>query len=304
MKVSLASIVLMTLAVCTASGALPPDPRLLSLVPPGSQIVAGTAAPLSDSHRGHFLIFTRANTLDVEDFFSLMGADPSLEVRQVIFAASAETSGASPEHSLLVIGHFDANRLHRSARTSSIAKKYHGVGLLIVHPFERERAILSQDRMLAIVNSSLVIFGTPSSVEEEIDRYLSRAAADASIMQKLNQLRNQDETWCLISPLPVDSQIPRVLWSLDPVFGEIDANSESLLFGIKYGRQIEFEYITNTRPVLQAVPPSSHSFDRMFSSAGSSLSLASNSSAQPGDRRVVKVSKARYERWLATLTQH
>ena len=298
------ALVSMALIGCTVSFALPPDPRLLSLVPPASQIVAGAVAPLEDSHRDNFLVFTRANTLDIEDFFSLVGADASREIRQVIFAASAGRDGAPPEHSLLVIGHFDSDRLYRSASTTSIASNYHGVDLLVVHPLERERAILTDDRWFAIVNSRLAIFGTVLSVKEEIDRYLSRAAPDVSIVQKLNQLQNQNETWCLISSLSLEVGIPRVLRNLDSAFADIEPESDTLLFGMKYGRQIEFEYVIHPSPDPQAVLVPRRPNTRMVTSAGHELFLNPDSRVLPGNRRVVKISRARYEKWLANLTRH
>lgn len=299
------ALAVMALLAGAVSFAVPPDPRLLSLVPPESEIVGGAVGPLQERHRGNFLIFTRANTLDLEDFFSLVGADASYEIHEVIFAASAGHGGASPEHSLLVSGHFDADRLYRSARSTSVTSDYRGVGVVVVHPFERERAFLHDDRLLVIIHSRLAIFGTPSSVQQEIDRYLSGTAADASIIQKLSQLRNENETWCLISSLLLDAEILQVLRNLDPSFGEIDKNSDTLLFGIRYGRQIEFEYVVIARPGPQAEPVSNPPAERMFNPADGSLSLTSSGMAPGnGPRRVVKISRVRYDKWLANLTPH
>lgn len=308
MKVSTVRItaagVLVALGRCTACFAIPPDPGLLSLVPPGSKIVAGAVAPLKDLHRGNFLVFTRANVLDIEDFISLARADGSLEIRQVILAASVGPDGVSAEHSLLVTGHFDTKRIYRSASATSTAWNYHEVGLIVVHPFERERATLRDDRLLAIINSRLAIFGTVLSVEEEIDRYLNSTQADATIMQSLSQLQNQYETWCLVSSLSFSGDILRVLTNLDPAFSQIDETSDAFLFGIRYGRKIEIEYVMNPRPVPQAVPVSSSPTEGMFGPADGGLSLASHSRMPSGTRGLVRISKARYEKWLAGLTQH
>jgi len=298
------ALVGMALVSCTVSLALPSDQSLLSLVPPGSQIVAGAIAPLESSHRGNFLLFTRANILDLEDFFSLAGADASVGIQQMIFAASA-ADGTSPEHSLVVIGHFDRERIYRAASATASPSNYHEISLVVVHPFGQERAILRGDRLLAIVNSRLAIFGTPLSAEEEIDRYLNSAPADAEIVQRLSQLQGQNETWCLITSLPLNAEIPRVLSKLDPAFSEIEASSDTLLFGIKYGRQIEFEYVIDARAGSQAVPLLAGPTERLFGSAGDSLYSASHSTTPtPGARRLLKVSKLRYQKWLAGLTQH
>jgi hypothetical protein len=307
MKLSIARIVgahfLMALVGCTLSFALPPDQLLLSLLPPGSQIVGG-AAPLAKSHRGNFLIFTRANTLDIEDFFSLIGADASAEIHQLAFAASAGRDGTPPEHSVLAIGHFDARHVYRFATAMSIAGTYHGVTLFLVHPFQREHAILNDDRLLAIVNSRLAIFGTTLSVKEEVDRFLNGTPADAAIMRELSQLLDQNETWCLISSLSLNSEIARVLKSLDPAFADIEAVGDGLLFGIKYGRKIEFEYVIRRQADPQATIAPSRPHPGMFTSGGNGLLLAPDLQLQQGNRHVVKISKGRYQKWLANLTQH
>lgn len=298
------ALVLMALT-SGVSLAVPPDPRLLSLVPPDSQIIAGAVAPLHEHHRGNFLLFTRANTLDIEDFFSLLGADPSFEIHQVIFAASTGPGGAPPEHSLLAIGHFDTDRLYRrSANATSSAMNYHGIDVIVVPPFERERAFLGHDRLFAIIDARLAIFGTIASVQEEIDRYLTGTPPDASIVRKLGQLRKQNETWCLITSLSLGAEIARVLKSLDPAFGEIDERSNTLLFGITYGREIEFEYemkAASSEEVLVSLSPTEKSF---LPTDGGELTSTFTKAAERGSRRVVKISRARYDKWLADMTPH
>lgn len=300
------ALVLVALLVSTVSSALQPDPRLLSLVPPDSQIVAGAAASLREPNRGDFLIFTRANTLDLEDFFAIVGADASHEIHQLIFAASAGHGGATPEHSLLVSGHFDTNCVYRSAKAASITKDYRGVDVVVVHPFERERAFLHDDRLLAIIDSRLAIFGTVSSVQQEIDRYLNGTAADASIVQRLSLLRNENETWCFISSLVLGAEILRILRNLDPGFNEIDKNSDTLLFGIRYGMQIEFEYVVDAPPIPQADPVTGPPAGRFSNLSNSGWTLTSYSGVVPvrGFRRVMKISRLQYDKWLADLTSH
>lgn len=313
MKVAMAQAgcALLSMVLLGGSGSLAqsPDRRLLALVPPDSQLVAGTVAPQDERHRGSFLIFTRANILDIEDFFAIAGADATHEIDQVIFAASAGRGG-SPEHSLLVSGHFDADRVEKFPASKSSAHEYHGIRVVVVQPFVRERAFIRDDRLLAIIDSHLAMFGTTASVQQEIDRYLSGATADAGIMQELNSLRSRYETWCLISSLALGEDVSRILRSLDREFGEIDKNSDTLLFGIRYGRQIEFEYVVDAHPKPIAGPgsgPGSGSpGEGFFEASSDGLGPASNSSATTfrGSRRILKISRTRYGNWLAGLTAH
>ena len=82
-------VALIPLFAVASSSALPPDPRILALVPPGSRIVAGMTAPQSVGQPGSFLLVTVNNTADLEEFFALTGSDESRFIHQVILKAAA-----------------------------------------------------------------------------------------------------------------------------------------------------------------------------------------------------------------------
>jgi hypothetical protein len=284
----------------TISTALSPDPRLLSLVPPDSQIVAGASAPSKPGQGLHFLFVSRANHFDFADFVALAASDPSHVIREVILTTTiSDRAGDSQQHSLLASGHFDTTRIFESARASSKIGHYHGIPVLQVDPFERERAIFHDQRWLAIIDSRVAMFGTFSTVEQEIDRYLTAAKPDASIMQRLELLRDKDETWCLISSLDLGTEIRGMVEKLDPALGKLVENTHSFQFGIRCGRQFELEYVVNAVPIQEAedisnsqipvdsVPPGRWS----FSSRTVMIPMG-------GLRGIVKVSRSRYEKWL------
>ena len=69
---------------------------------------------------------------------------------------------------------------------SSKIGHHHRIPVLQVDPFEREQSNLPDKRLLAIIDSHLAIFGTVSSVEQEIDRYLTAAAPDPFMIRGWN----------------------------------------------------------------------------------------------------------------------
>lgn len=289
------------LLAASAGLAQPSHTQLLSLVPPESQIVAGSMASLQEHHRGAFLIFTRANSLDLEDFFSIIGADASHQIYQLIFAASVGVDEDHPEHSLLVTGQFDTNRIQGSRPATR--NRYRGLDIIVVHPIDRESAILRDDRMLTIIDSRLAIFGTARSVREEIDRYLEGPTIEGAFASRLGSLHKQDETWCLISSALLEPGVLRTIGRIDPGLGEIQKKPDSILFGIRYGRQIEFEYVLhfsqNSRELSGPV-------ESLVSSANGGQLFVEDDSVPTGSeyRRVVKMSWKKYERWLAELPLH
>ena len=112
----------------------PADVKMLSLVPPGSEILAEIVQTPTTRHHGGFVLFTLANRIDYEDFLSLESADPLLHIDRLVFTASAGPSGAAPEHSRIVSGRLERERIYRSVESSATSKEYRGVAVLLVRP--------------------------------------------------------------------------------------------------------------------------------------------------------------------------
>jgi hypothetical protein len=286
--------------------AVSPDPKLLSLVPPEARIVAGMQAPAGGEEPASFLLITRNNNVDLEGFFALSGADSTRVMHQVIFLAAADAGGTLTEHSLLVSGHFDQARIFRSAMDGgAFSAKYRGIRVLEVQPFARERGTFSDTRWLAMINSEVAIFGTVAIVKRELDRYLDKSTADASLTRKLADLRRDDETWCVLTEVPKNGEISDALDALDPTLGEEIRGGGSFEFGIHYGRHVEFEY--EITPVSHAASEAtSNTLARSLAGAEPNDStflprLAMDSNRGPA-RGVVKVSKGRYDAWLAEVS--
>jgi hypothetical protein len=133
-----------------------PDPKLLSLVPPGTQIVAGMTNQVPHGRPDGFLLVGQSNAVDRSDFLSLVGVDDSRIIHQIIFAAGGADPSTSGEHSLLVSGHFDQKRIFRAAVENG--------------------ARLSD----SVIDSTVAVFGTISSVQQELDRQLAGSAVPPS----------------------------------------------------------------------------------------------------------------------------
>jgi hypothetical protein len=198
--------------------AAPPDLTLLSLVPPGAQIVAGITHQPSPGKPGSFLLMTRKNVIDRRDFISLAGVDDSMIIRQMIFAAGGSDISTFGEHSLLISGHFDQTRIFKAAvENGATVTEFRGFRVLVQHPFERELGMFKDVRWLAVIDSTVALFGTRFSVQQELDRHLAGSAVDLSLMQKLDHLRRDDATWSVLGMFKFDDEIEHALGSLDPI---------------------------------------------------------------------------------------
>jgi hypothetical protein len=297
-------IVLFGFFVVAPVSAVTPDSRLLSLVPPTAAVVAGMHAPSSGSQPKGFLLTTHNNSIDLVDFIALIGVDPTRVIEQVVMVAEGG-SETVPEYSLLANGHFDQARIRRSTAGASDTL-YREIPILVVQPSARERAGFNDVRWLAIIDSNVAIFGTISLVKQELDRYLSRSAADPFLVQRLARLRADDDTWCVLARPIYSDEIRSMLQALDGKLADSLQDGDTFLFGIHYGRRVEFEYEFNT--------PRSVGSDVVLRSLLRSLSGAdvTESSRLPASKTsgtdgavhgAVKVSKARYDAWLAEVIE-
>jgi hypothetical protein len=283
--------------------AAPPDLALLSLVPPGAQIVAGITNRPSPGKPGSFLLMTRNNVIDRNDFISLAGVDDSMIIRQMIFASGGSDTSESGEHSLLISGHFDQARIFKAAvDNGSSVTEFRGFRVLVQHPFERELGKFKDVRWLAVIDSNVALFGTRFSVQRELDRHLTGSTVDPSLMQKLDRLRRDDATWSILGMFKFDEEIEHALGSLDPILANLVHAGTSFLFGVRYGKKIEVEY--------EGTVPSSESLHTFANSSMESLVAGNLKGASllphsdlTGERAsvrgVIKVAMDRYAAWLA-----
>jgi len=291
------------LAVFTASAiqAFALDPRLVSLVPPEAQVVAGMDARQLPGEPGSFVITTHSNVADLEDFFALTGVDSARIIRHVVFVAMDEQAGLLSEHSLLASGQFDQARIYKSAVLGgATGTQYRGIPVLTIEPFARESAVFHDVRWLAIPDSGTVLFGTIASVREELDRYLAGSPADASLLRRLSSLRPDSDTWCVLLFAARSAEIRRALETLNPALAGAVEDGDAFVFGLRYRRQVEFEYEVSAassaaiRTISDSLAQSLAGTERQ-----SFLPVSDISGAKVTARGTIRISTARYIAWLA-----
>jgi hypothetical protein len=296
--------ILFALLACIAVPIIPAataDQKLLALVPPGAQAVTRISSPSPSAVMGHFVLTSRKNGIDFNDFLALTGADSTLVVHELIHIASADSAGRVNEHSLLASGNFDRECIYRSAlnRGASVTG-YRGLPVLVVQPLARQRSEFNEVRWLAIPESSILLFGSIASVQQELDRHLDRSPVDPRLVARLARLRRDDNSWCVLSLLTWTSDIRHSLAAISPKLADLLKDGDTLQFGIHYGRQVEFEYEVTT--------DSSHTALAMLASLTQSFAglekepalLRSTDAISEGNtvHGIIKVSMARYNAWL------
>jgi hypothetical protein len=301
------AILLFPLISLEILSAAPPDQRLVSLVPPGAQFVAGVSGRTPAGRPEGFLLMSHNNVVDRRDFISLAGVDDCMIIHQMIFTAGGSDTSKSGEHSLLMSGHFNQTRIFKAAvENGATVIEFRGFQVLVQHPFERELGTFKDVRWLAVIDSSVALFGTRFSVQQELDRHLAGSPVDPLLMQKLAHLRRDDSAWSVIEMYNRNDGIERALGSLDPILAKLIHDGNSFQFGVRYGRKIEVEYEATvpSRASAPAIVNSSaqslFAVNRKGSSLLASIDLAADRASVRG---VVKVAMTRYAAWLAELAR-
>jgi hypothetical protein len=275
--------------------ALSTDPRLLQLVPPQTRLVAGMSRSAAQGNTGSFLLLANENRIDLNDFIALTGGDASRRLNGVVFVAGRDSGTHRNEHSLLANGQFDRESIFRFASAGASRESYRGVPVLVVPPFKRERETFREVRWLAIPEEHLAVFGSVESVQLELDRWIERTVADPMLMTRLERLKGQADSWCVLLAGDGVGIAEEVLGMLDPKLGKVAHEGELLAYGIKFGRKIE---------VMAAADPFPRKSRNGRSGApGSEGAGAMHMFSIPledgvGSRAVVKVSRRRYEEWI------
>lgn len=282
------------------------DPTLLSLVPPGAQVVAGMDSPPPKGRPGSFVLISHNNSVDLDDFYALTGADSSRVVRHAVFVAIADDTGYLREHGLMLSGHFDRQRIYKSAEDGGAPVfSYRGIPVLVIQPLARERGIYTEVRWLAVLDSDVLLFGTVASVEQELDRRVTGSTADPLLLSKLARLHSDDETWCILSTHLLNFQVQKALAAIDPHVAELAVGGDGFEFGVRNRKQVELEYEVTTASD-SATHNTTSSLMQSLAGPGKGSSLlpsidTTNTTATGGDktvRGVIKIPPGLFLRWL------
>lgn len=277
-----------------------PDPRLLQLVPPESRMIAGVRSSPDPGQLSGILMVTRNNEMDRDDFLALTGGDLSLRINEAVFLAAGGPDGQLIEHSVLVSGHFDRDAIFRLASDGGATRQsYRGIAVLAVQPFAREAGSMRELRWLAIPDQGLAIWGTVASVQHELDRWIANSPADPELLERISQLDDRDETWCLLPAPRADGPVANILGSLDARLEALAGQGRPIQFGIHIGRNVE---ITASSGSTQQPGWNPRSDPPGF--APMAFSFLAGSGATDVSKIVrITIRRQAYQRWLAMFSE-
>ena len=221
--------------------ASPRSSRLLPLVPPGAEVVAGFQNHPGLHNHGRLLLTTRNNRLDLEDWQALTGVDSKRVFDEVIEVAASTLAGNLGEHLLLVRGRFDRERIFRSLELNGAkSTQYQGQPIRLIAPFARERGDMLDIRWLVILDNRIGMLGTPGLVREALSRHLNHSLADAVLEERLSLLRSDVTSWNVMSQSPRSRNIsfaqPKSVWA------DLQEDTDLLMVGARFGSKVRIDF--------------------------------------------------------------
>ena len=270
--------------------------NLIALIPAGAGLVVGMEARHRDAERPSLFIPLPGKSLRDSDYFnSLVGADTAKVVSEVIFVDD-HLDRDEYEHTLLARGHFSSEILHKSALSQgAVEESYRGLPVLRIPPLARERPEFNEFTWLTIVDSRVLMLGTPEYVRQEMDRMLAGSAPDPWWAEQFAAIRQSDVWW--IMPRPGNMSLVRdALMPLSPDLAELFARPNHRM-GMRYGKQAVFEYeVSILANGVQGAPPAVPVPER--TKAGRFVIVPNGTSSSHG---VIKIPRDHYRRWVAEL---
>ncbi len=226
--------------------ASPLSSRILSLVPPGAEIVAGFENH-PDSTSGRLLLTTHNNRLDLADWQALTGVDSSRRFDEVIEAAASDGAGDLSEHLLLVAGRLDRELIFRSLEENGVQSTgFQGQRIMVIKPFARERGDMLQDRWFVILENRIGILGTPGIVQRALQRYADHSVPDSVLEERLSLLRPDVTSWNVLARSPQTENRfafaqPHSAWA------ELQEGTDLLMVGVRFGSKIRIDFSLHAR---------------------------------------------------------
>ena len=152
-------------------------------------------------------------------------------IHQIIFAAGGADPSTLGEHSLLMSGHFAQKRIFRAAvENGARLSEFRGIRVLVQQPLLRDLGTLKDVRWLAVIDSTVALFGTISSVQQDRPA-VGWSAVDPSLMQKLARLRRDDATWSVVGTVEHNDKARHALRSLNLILANLIHDRDSFQFG-------------------------------------------------------------------------
>ncbi len=261
--------------------------NLIRLIPPRSPVLAGLRRTLPGQGDDFLWLATKNNTGDLQQFVSITAGDPDRRFDQVIVADSLSDTHRPGSHLLLAKDRFNFAAISATALDSGGRKSfYKQVPVLI----------LEGPRWLAEPRHGVALLGSPSAVERALDRYLSRAAGDPFIVQRLRSIAEHDAAWSsiMLDSSQVESHLNQHR-DADVIYPCLRYARE-LVLGIRPGSNVKIDMRTTSDTNQDADASLACLRTALFSNSAPAVRISSTGGNQHA--LLATLPREAYDRWL------
>lgn len=291
---------LATAALFLSSSLCIAQSELARLIPPGTPVLAGMRRTAPGQSDDLLWIATKNNAGDLKQFVFVTAGDSGRRFDQVIVADFASDTDSLGNHLLLAQGRFSFAAIASTTPVGEASSgSYKGVPVLIFESLANQSRGF---RWLAVPQSHVALFGSPASVQQALDRYLSNAPGDRAILDRLKNIPQHDAAW---SSLTLDSR--QVESHLD-LHGSGDGiypclhHAHEITLGIQPGSSMKIELRTTlnsqNEPGELGQADAGMGCFRNALYTGSIPSLRVTASAGLRPTLVATLAREEYDRWI------
>jgi hypothetical protein len=191
-RIAALGALLLTCAVCSGQDAL------ARLIPPDAPVIAGMQPSSTDNSYDRVWLATAKNLNDLKEFISLTDTGASRRFDRVIVTASPLGNDLLGNHLLIAEGLFDLSVMNQTIAPA--INEFHGIPIAVVTLPSSSGA---ETLWLANLHNRIVLFGSPSAVQEALLRYQSGKPADPAVRARLNRIPRKDVAWSSITLNPL-----------------------------------------------------------------------------------------------------
>ena len=234
-------------------GAFAADPALLQMVMPDAQVVAGLQV---DSAKGsvfgqYVLSHLSVNDTKLQEFTAETGFDPRHDVTDIVIASNWKPN--TPDNRWMVAAHgaFNIAKIIGVAQANGgVLAPYQGINI-VTHPASSNLQLATG---IAFLDNSTALVGDLTSVQAAIDRKLSNAPANSSIVTKAQTASSGKDFW-FVTLVPLSNFSSSIPDPSGAMQGNLLAAINQASGGIRFGDTVTItaEAVTRSEKDAQAL---------------------------------------------------
>jgi len=234
-------------------GAFAADPALLQMVMPDAQVVAGLQvdSAKSSAFGQYVLAHLSVNDTKLQEFTAETGFDPRHDVTDLVIASNWKPN--TPDNRWIVAAHgaFNIAKITGVAQANGgVLAPYQGINI-VTHPASSN---LQSATGIAFLDNSTALVGDLTSVQAAIDRKLSNAPANSSIVTKAQTASSGKDFW-FVSLVPLSNFSSSIPDPSGAMQGNLLAAINQASGGIRFGDTVTItaEAVTRSEKDAQAL---------------------------------------------------